>query len=328
MTVNATPATPDPITKSMTHKARAIWSKMDWRGHFICRVTALLAFLTVAVYLLASEVVPLPGISAFFGNWAKPETAIGALFASWAGGLALFVIAGAFVAIVSFDRPEQGSFDARARILFRRQPGKHIDYIVLKIREALEHYAESAEALVAIEQFDPNEKKFRISRDSRLVVRSYIDDIETNYTTEFKLAEVSVPPAGKESNRLVFLRVNNVPVGKGETFESEINRHVSCKIDPGDSGEVHSLLEMWQEVSEPYRHSARRYTQRMSITFDNRLDNDIFIEFGMFDPVFKKMIDRSKFTTILLPAGNRRKVIEIDDIVPGIVAIEYYMKPA
>src|SRR4029079_3618023 len=75
----------------------------------------------------------------WMGYGLDPATHFGAAFASWVGGLVLFVVAGTVVALVSLVRPENESFDARARILFRRQTGKHIDYIVDRIKGVLEH---------------------------------------------------------------------------------------------------------------------------------------------------------------------------------------------
>ncbi len=305
------------------------WSlrKMDWRGRVIAIVTVILIFLTLAVYAFAFDIIPCPWMAERLHNWVKPETEPGAVFAAWAGGLALFVIAGAFVAIVSLERPEQGTFDERARILFRRQPGRHIDYIVAKIREALEHYAESATITVSIREFDGEANKFRLARDSKLIVRSYIDDIDSTYTTEFRLAQVSAPPKGKEPNRLLFIRVNGEPVGKPELIQSELKRHVDCTISAGKTGEVHSLFETWQSIGEPHKHVARRYTQKMSITFDNQLEQDILVEFGTLDPVLKR-VDSSKRTIERVATGRSKKVIEIHDVIPEVEAIEYYLRLA
>jgi len=89
----------------------------------VATVTCMIV-VTVGVYILAY------GFHIeYFEKWKKPESHVGAVFASWVGGLVLFVIAGAFVAIVSLERPEKSPFEARARILcgFRRKSATDSD---------------------------------------------------------------------------------------------------------------------------------------------------------------------------------------------------------
>src|SRR5437588_7652008 len=111
----------------MTRLATKYWTlirRLDWR------VWAVIAASTASI------------IATGFVYWMRwgldPSTHFGAVFASWVGGVALFVIAGAVVALVSLARPEMESFDARARILFRRQTGKHIDYLIQRMQTVLE----------------------------------------------------------------------------------------------------------------------------------------------------------------------------------------------
>src|SRR5262249_5669575 len=100
-----------------------------WRAFIIVGVAAIAIAETCIVYLA--------------GGGHNPVTFFGAVFTAWIGGLALFGITGIVVAIISLSRPENESYDARARILFRKQTGKHIDYAIEKIKESVEHYGES-----------------------------------------------------------------------------------------------------------------------------------------------------------------------------------------
>jgi hypothetical protein len=294
--------------------------KFDARIWVIVGTVVLMVVVTVAIYLFAYCVVLVGPLNSFFKPWIDPEKEIGAVFAAWVGGLALFVIAGAFVAIVSLERPEQGSFDARARILFRRQHGRHVDYIVSRIKQALEHYAESTVVTVTIKSYDAAESKYRISRDSKTLVRSYIDDVQTKYVTKFDTAEVTLPPPGRERNRLIHVRVRGDPVGGGEDFDDKISRELSCDIAPGGSCEVHSLIEHWVLArTEPTTHRPIRYTQSLSVTFDNQLDSDVVIEY--------KTLDATDFFHERVPAGRAKKVIEIKDLTPGDVVFDYRILP-
>jgi hypothetical protein len=301
--------------------------RMDWRGHVIVSVTGVLVFLTVFVYLAGYCVIPWPWLDSKFEYWVDPLKEIGAVFAAWVGGLTLFVIAGAFVAIVSLERPEKNSFDQRARILFRHQHGKHINYIVTKIGEALEHYAETTTLTVTVRQFDETAGVFRVTYDSKFVVRSYIDDMPSTYTTTFALAELTPAPKGKEPNRLHFLRVNKKSVAPAQELAADYSCPVNCAMAPGESGLVHSQYEAWQKVDEAYEHTARRYTQALSIVFDNLLDRAIFIKYATIHPE-EKTIDRAKLKVESVPAGDsERKVIQIEDLVPGPTAVVFFIQP-
>jgi hypothetical protein len=142
---------------------------VDWRVWAVLIAMVLSIVATILIYRSGID--------------TNPATEFGAVFASWVGGVALFVVLGLAVAVVSLAQPEQESFDARARILFRRATGKHIDYIVSQIKETLEHYAEKAEIKVRITDYSPAEKKYLISVSDTVLVRSYLDDVETSYTS-------------------------------------------------------------------------------------------------------------------------------------------------
>jgi hypothetical protein len=71
----------------------------------------------LAVTLVATATIYILGIG------LDPATHFGAVFAGWVSGVALFVVLGVVVAVVSLEPPEKESFDSRARILFRRQTG-------------------------------------------------------------------------------------------------------------------------------------------------------------------------------------------------------------
>jgi hypothetical protein len=184
-----------------------------WLGQIDWRVWAVLGALALAV---------IGTICVFFsGIDIDPVHKFGAIFASWVGALALFVVSGVVVAIVSLAQPERESFDARARILFRRQSGKHIDYIVNRLRHDFEQYAEHTSVRFTVTGYDVTEKKYKITYGSKVTVRSYLDDVITSYRTSVEYKGVTPAPAGKEPNSLVYVRVNEIPVGKREDFQTE-----------------------------------------------------------------------------------------------------------
>jgi len=97
------------------------------------RIAAILA---LVVFLVA-----VTGVFYWFKLGQNPSTHFGAVFASWVADLGLFILLGIVVYIYQLPpEPHTEAFDARARNLFKRRTGRHIDYIVERIKE-LEHYA-------------------------------------------------------------------------------------------------------------------------------------------------------------------------------------------
>jgi hypothetical protein len=189
----------------------------DGRVKFIVLIAFLCIFGSVIVY--------------YIDHGTHPETFFGAVFASWLGGLALFIITGIAIFVFSIARPEKDSFDARARILFRRQAGRHIDYIVERIKGILEHYAESTEVTVSTISFHAGENKYRVASKNITQVRSYIDDVETTYVSALGRTNVTLPPPGGESNRLIYLRIDGTPHGLPEPFQAAFERPVNCRVN-------------------------------------------------------------------------------------------------
>src|SRR5687768_12878478 len=124
-------------------------ARQDWKVWTIFVTLALSLMITLIGYYVLGPI--------------KPETRLGSIFTSWVGGVALFVVVGVATALASVARPEQESFDARARILFHRQSGPHIDYIISRIKQLLEQYAEHVERKFTFHEYDQANAKFRIS---------------------------------------------------------------------------------------------------------------------------------------------------------------------
>lgn len=278
--------------------------RVDWRAWVIVGVTAAVLLATAFVY---------------WEGWGlNPATHFGAVFASWVSGVALFAVAGSLIAFVSLARPERESFDSRARILFRRQTGRHIDYIVGRIGKTLEHYAESTMLKVTIRSFNASERKFRVSATSEIVVRSYIDDVETTYTSNLVREEVTPCPAGGEPNRLVFARVAGEPVGSSEEFASTVSRPISCRIEPDCSCDVESLMEFWIRADdEPNTHVPSRYTQSLTLLFENWVPAEHQVAIKVSVDGGTTWIDEQ------LPHGKSKKILELKDLAPGKEVFDY-----
>jgi hypothetical protein len=125
----------------------------------------------------------------------------------------------------------QESFDARARILFRRQSGKHIDYIVHWIGNILEHYAEETICTFSIDSYDPQERKFHISYTSLVRARSYIDDIQTSYVSNVHYEGGTPPPVGGTGNKLDYIRIYGAVVCGQLEFTDKLVQEIKTTID-------------------------------------------------------------------------------------------------
>jgi hypothetical protein len=202
------------ITQSV--RFRSWIRRVDWRvwAVIIAMVVSIIA--TVAIYLSNIDI--------------DPVHKFGAAFAAWSGGVALFVVVGLAVAIVSLAQPEQESFDARARILFRRATGKHIDYVISRIKDTLEHYAEKAEIKIRIMDYNIPEKKYLVSISDTVFVRSYLDDVETSYASKLEYTEITDPPAGS-TNSLRHLRVDGKNIAGPQEFRGSVHAPFQTRID-------------------------------------------------------------------------------------------------
>jgi hypothetical protein len=258
----------------------------------------------------------------WFGWDLNPATHFGAIFASWVSGVALFIVVGSVVALASLAKPENWPFDSRARILFKRQTGNHIDYIIAKITEVLEHYAEQTVIKISIQDYEPTEKKYRISSANDVVVRSYLDDVPTAYSSHYELKDVTLPPPGRNPNRLVIIRVDKKPVGKPEDFADIIFRPLSCRIEKNKSCEINTVTEYWlQADDESNVHRPRRYTQRLSLHFENLTNSGQTVS-------VKVSRDGTSWVTEQLDHGASKQVLEVRDVKPDEIAFDFrILKP-
>ncbi len=284
------------------HSRFIAWAR-DWRiwAIFLAMIVAL-----VITYLFYH-----------FGVWQDPTTMGGAIFASWAGGVALFVVVGLIIAIVSLVRPEEESFDARAKILFRRETGAHIDYIVKRIKDILEHYAESTEILTVIKDYHPESDTFRVQSTVKTIVRSYLDDVGTKYKADCNLKGATASPAGQAQNRFAYLKVSDQVVGLPEEFQSSMQRDVVTTIPEDGFCSVEYMYEVWVRAEkEENTYAPRRYTQSCSLVIQNLCQNR---------PVVKIALERGgpHRTIIELAHGQSETLINASNIEPEVEVYDF-----
>ncbi|AID29561.2 hypothetical protein ACVILI_003442 [Mesorhizobium sp. USDA 4775] len=247
---------------------RKVWRYVhliDWRVLSILLAVVLTLVITAGLYLAI---------------WYKiinvdPATHFGAVFAGWVAGVALFVVGGAAVGIVSLARPEEEPFETRARILFRKQKGPHIEYVVEKMRDWLEPYAETITQVVKVTEYDDAAKMFFLETETILEVRSYVDDVDAPFASSIKYEKFSTPPPGKKSASFTFLRINDKPDGSGFAVGDSINRSFVTNIPAENLCKIEYAINYWiQEKHEENTYTPVRYTQKLALKVENRLMND------------------------------------------------------
>lgn len=275
--------------------------RMDWRVRAI--------FVTLFVQVVATSVIY------YLGIWRDPSTHVGAVFAAWVGGLALFVVSGAVIAVISIARPEHESFDNRARILFKRKTGTHIDYIITRIKEIVEHYAESTVIKITLKSYDTG--LYRISVTHDLIVRSYLDDIVSTYNSSIAYTDMTLPPNGGEPNKLVFVRVDENPIGDSEEFTSSIERKINTKIDKNKTCSISTMVEFWTKANdEPNDHTPKRFTQALTLQIENHLPNP---------PIKIKLVTDGNCNELSIPHGQCKQILSLTDVPAGQEAFTYHI---
>jgi hypothetical protein len=273
----------------------------DWRFRAIYFATLASLVITLAIYSTGA----LQDVSTFWG----------AVFASWVSAVIFFAFVGAIVATVSVFQPEKESLETRARILFRRESGPHIDYIVSKIRSTFEHYVETTRTKIAIERYHDGEKKYRLRSEDKSTVRSFIPDAKTSYSSFIRMTEVQNPPPGEQSNRLLYVRVNGTPQA-GEDFVDHIERNFSIEIEPFGACLVEHQINNWHLADvEPYEHTARRYTHTLTVEMENLLPRIVKIS--------RKMPGSPNWNELEIQPGQSITVITLHDLTPESTAYEF-----
>ena len=223
--------------------------------------------------------------------------------------MAFFAVVGTVVAVVSLARPEEESAETRARILFRRKTGRHIDYMVDKIGHIFEQYSEVVENKIEILDFCDN--KFLLGFEGHTRLRSYIDDIPSNYTSHMEMAGIGPPPAGKDDkpNRIVRLLVNEQSQHKQAALGDSFKFEFTTVIQPNEACDIRQRFELWVEAeNEPSAFVAVRYTQLVGLRLDNLWNKDVFVQVLVEDRV------QDEFR---LNAGSPRNCLQVADVEPG-----------
>jgi hypothetical protein len=274
---------------------------VDSRAWIVLLVLALCIIGTVVVYAI--------------GLGHDPVSFFGAIFAAWVGGLALFLVLGLVVAIVSLEHPETEPFQTRALILFRKQTGEHINYIIRKMSRNFETYTESQIVTITLVAYDPGQKRYQIAIHNRSLVRGYIDDINSTYRTDFDYSGVTLPPQGQNPNRVVYVRVNGEQRLSEQQFRDTITRVVETTVIGKEPCLVESLIHLWIDAdSEPNTHRPPLFTQNLEFNFENHLG---------FDAMIRLIRPADRERTVAVRAGGQVELLKLVNLEPDIDYCDY-----
>ena len=279
-----------------------ILSRIDWRIWAVVSVAFICIIITVSV--------------PFLGFAQDASTFSGAVYASWVANVVFFAVAGMVVTVVSLVKPEAESLDSRARILFRKQTGKHVDYIVSKMKEVFESYAERHSVRFVVKEYNPDERKLFVSASDEITLRSYLDDVDTEWRSIYELKEMTLPPQGGVSNRLVYIRVDGTPIVSSRAFKSDISEKVSTKIGAGRACRVSYQADHWFSADvESMSLEAVRYSQEISLEVENLI--------GEASIVITAMAMGKELQPISVEPGQSKQIVLLSGVEPGWVVYEF-----
>lgn len=283
-------------------------TSLDWRIGAILLATVASVLISLVIYAT--------------GQARDPGEFWGAVFAAWLGAVSFFVVVGAAVAIISLTKPEDEPFEARARILFRRETGPHIEYIISKINEVLEHYSEKTSNKIIILDYNETAGKYRIAFEGDSSVRGYIDDIDATYKSEVEYDEITEPPENGTKNTLVYFRINGEAqdISKS-TSGNSIRYPFKATTKMKNALDIAFRVEVWLCAStEPISHTVARYTQLLSLHIENRLlhQTKVHITRG----------DSHNPDVVWVPPGEVRQPYTGSDLRTGATAYEIRIEPA
>jgi hypothetical protein len=286
------------ITALCFRNVRRWLDRMDWRVGAILLATAIAVATTLIVYA--------------FGVGREPATFFGAIFAGWISGVGLFAVVGVVVAIVSLARPEEESVESRARILFRGQRGRRIDYIVGRIRQIFEQYAEDVANTMTVTEYHAGEGKFLMMSEGRTLIRAYIDDVPSTYRSSVNITDMTPAPQGAPENRLVYLRVGQQTGGEQVFTGSEIDLPFDTTIAPGGTCMIASGIECWVVAEDEENSFAPvRFSQKIRLTVRNYLRGGAVLR-------LRVSLDGTRtYDEFSLRHGEERVICEAHDIEPN-----------
>jgi hypothetical protein len=293
----------------MTNKVKKVFRRFDKRILWIFLATVAVDVVSILIY--------------FYGPPHDPAHFFGAFFVAWSAGAAYFTIVGSVASFASLERPEKGSFDSRARILFQHASGLHIDFLIEKMKSTFDQYAEFVDIDIKLVDYDESDGKYRFDQTNHTIIKSYIEDVPCNFTSEIGIANVAAPPIGKSPNRLISLKVNNVSYGAGELFQNNsLSKHINSVIEKTKACDICHRLEYWvQQETENNNYTPKRYTQKIVARVENNLVPGVVV-------VLRKMnLKDGGYDDIEVFPGQHHIVVDEHDAHPFKKVMEFQVLP-
>ncbi|HWA91645.1 MAG TPA: hypothetical protein VG889_16520 [Rhizomicrobium sp.] len=124
------------------------------------------------------------------------------------------------------------------------------------MRERLEHYSDRTSIKVVVAEYNAAAKRYRVTVEACVLLRSYVDDIATTYSSPGAYDEVTLPPEGGSPNRLIYARVDGAAIpGSGRELTTDIRYPISAKVEPWASCEVEYQVSFWMDEESEWNSS-------------------------------------------------------------------------
>jgi hypothetical protein len=252
------------------------------------------------------------------GILRNPSNFFGAVFASWVGSVAFFLVVGAVAAVVAIAKPEEDTFEARARILFRGKTGQHVEYAIARIKDRFEHYADEAQWNIVAKDYDENTKCFYISEKFTTKVRSYIDDVDTLYKSSIEYSEMTEAPPGRPKNRLVFAKIGGEQKGGHENIGAEFALPFETKIARSSVCDVIYQVDVWVKAQEEQnQQSLKRYTRKADLVIENHLPRNMPLTVSF------TCASSAKECQVTIAHGSSLVVVSEQEIQPDVMIFDF-----
>lgn len=244
------------LANSVMKRWGALRNDRAYKAIFIALILSIV--LTIGFGLLASR-------SAEASFWKS-------FYSSWVSNWLFFVVVSVVVAIGMHESAKGSVFAQRVKILLGGKEGPIADYVVKRLA-SFEQYADTAERVLLIKEYDPGNKAYFIKSTTKTNVRSFYGDMPSKVDTSFSFeADVSSESATRP-NKVVSVIING---GKPIVFDEVISgtyyeKEIQISLRSGEVAELEVITEGWYCVSEEHSASMKRFTEKFVLSFQSHI---------------------------------------------------------
>ncbi len=158
----------------------------------------------------------------------------------------------------------------------RGRRGDHIDDFIERLRTTLAHYTSSVIRKFTISDYDTATNMYLLISQINAKVCSFVDDVETVYSSTVAYKPDYDPPTGKYNRLIRVTGVSCDPSPIQVSTNEELRRPYEAKIEPGMACEVEIVLEYWVKAEqESVGYSPIRFSLDTTVVLDNQFNRPV-----------------------------------------------------